>query len=73
MDRGIILALLVIAVNKSNLAPESEYNVEVSINRKKFLYTGTVSHIRADGASVLLRKIADEMDTEAGSIHESSK
>ena len=68
------MALIVVAVNKSNLADISDYNVHVSINEQRTLFAGRVKgHRRADGASVLLRKIADEMDVEAGSIHESSK
>lgn len=56
------MSLVVIAQNISNLAPESEYDVEVSVNRRRFIFTGRVAHTRADGAATLLRKIADAMD-----------
>lgn len=40
----------------------SKYDVWVGINHHK-LYAGTINdHCRAQGAAVLLRKIADEMD-----------
>lgn len=59
------MALIVIAVNKSNLADISDYNVEVSVNGKHIIFRKRITgHVRAYGAAALLRRIADAMDTE---------
>lgn len=43
----------------------SDYAVEVNVNKSRIIFQGQVkNHIRAAGASVLLRLIADEMDKE---------
>lgn len=57
------MALIVVAVNKSNLAEISDYNVHVSINDQHTIFAGRITgHRRTDGAAELLRRIADEMD-----------
>jgi hypothetical protein len=41
----------------------ADYEVEVSVNRRKFIWTGAIlGHVRKEGASKLLRLIADAMD-----------
>ena len=43
----------------------ADYDVEVSINRRRFIWVGKIkNHVRAEGASKLLRLIADAMDKE---------
>lgn len=61
------MSLIVIAHNVTpDLArPDgtADYEVEVSVNRKRFLWIGKVlNHRRASGAAKLLRRIAKEMD-----------
>jgi hypothetical protein len=41
----------------------ADYDVEVSVNRKKFIWRGKIeNHKRDAGAQVLLRRIADAID-----------
>ena len=41
----------------------SDYRVEVAVNTQPPIFKGSVTnHVRDEGASVLLRRIADEMD-----------
>ncbi len=67
------MSLIVIAQNITD--PETHalvredgtslYDVEVSINRKKFIWCGKIdNHKRDDGAAALLRRIADKMELE---------
>lgn len=60
------MALIIALVNKSNLAPVSDYIYEVLIGdgtpeRSRVIERGRVSgHTRADGWEVLVRKLLDE-------------
>lgn len=61
------MSLILIARNIGpDLAREdgtADYDVEVSINRKSYIWAGQINgHIREQGAAVLLRKIADAID-----------
>ena len=47
----------------------SDYDVEVSINQKQYVWCGTIKgHVRDDGAAKLLRLIADEIDNHPRSV-----
>ncbi len=65
------MALIIIAQNITD--PETHalvredgtslYDVEVSVNRERFIWCGKIdNHKRDDGAAKLLRLIADKMD-----------
>jgi hypothetical protein len=61
------MSLIVIANNLvDDLArPDgtADYDVEVSVNRRKFIWCGKIkNHVRDEGAAKLLRLIADEID-----------
>lgn len=62
------MSLIVIARNQTgNLQREdgtADYDVEVSVNRARIIFRGQVMcHVRAEGASKLLRLIADAIDS----------
>ena len=40
----------------------ADYMVEVAVNSSPPIWHGGVHHVRDEGASALLRRIADEMD-----------
>jgi hypothetical protein len=64
------MALIVVFTNQSNLAPVSDYKVQVLVGdgtpeRSQVLYAGKVaSHRREDGWQVLLRQFVDHLSTE---------
>ena len=61
------MSLIVIA---NNITPDlvrkdgtADYEVEVSVNRRKFIWRGPITnHVRANGAAELLRDIAGAID-----------
>lgn len=66
------MSLIVILTNDSKLAQVSDYNYTVlvgdgSIAGSKTLATGRVSkHLRSNGWKVLLSKLMEELDIQAG-------
>lgn len=66
------MSLIVIAnnisdpINKKSLVKEdgtADYDVEVSLNRRLFIWTGEIKNYKRDeGAANLLRLIADKID-----------
>ena len=60
------MALILVFVNKSNLAPVSDYDVQVLVGdgtpaRSKTIAAGRiVGHTRADGWEILVRRFLDE-------------
>ena len=64
------MALILVFVNKSDLAPVSDYNVEVLVGdgspaRSKTIAAGRiVGHTRADGWKVLVRRFLDDLEQE---------
>jgi len=62
------MALIVIAQNLLKDALErpdgtADYDVEVSVNRVRYIWTGKIlGHVRASGATSLLKKIVEEME-----------
>ena len=64
------MSLIVVLQNVSQLAPVSDYNVQVlvgdgTVERSKVLYAGKVlHHERADGWQALLRALVDSLPSE---------
>jgi hypothetical protein len=64
------MALILVFVNKSNLAPVSDYKVEVlvgdgSVERSKVITAGTVKgHRREDGWQALVQRWLDQNPVE---------
>lgn len=58
--------LIVLAHNTTDTKPDgtSDYDVELRVNERIFAKVQIKGHVRALGAAVLLRKIADVMDKE---------
>lgn len=57
--------LIVTARNLSELAPISDYEVEVRVNNMAPIWRGIVrGHNRPDGAAVLLRRVAEAMEND---------
>ena len=62
------MALILVLVNQSNLAPVSDYKFEVLIGTgapatSKVIACGKVAgHTRADGWKVLVQKLLDQVD-----------
>lgn len=61
------MALIVVFINKSQLAPISNYSVQVlvgdgTVERSRILYEGTVEgHRRADGWPMLLQQFVNHL------------
>lgn len=56
------MAFILVAVNKSNLADISDYDVEARVNDTVIWRGAVCAHTRSDGWQALVRRILDEAD-----------